>query len=223
MEGKTIILVKNNVRAYVSDVTKIAQEGIDLHQTYPLPSLVLATSIAAFGPLGIMKKQGKVSSLIKSDGSLETILVETNSEGKMRALVGNPHVVTEFDQNRFNELPLQLGVGTNGILKIVNEINGQTFGGQVKLAKGDIATDLVYYFDQSEQIHTAVQLSVVLKTPKKLAKAYSVIFQLLPGYQESDIQMIEKLVSKNSLANFASIESYIQSLNFEILATKRLH
>lgn len=222
MIDQVAILIKGNIRVYVTNVTKTAQQALVLHQLNPLPALVLGTAIAAFGPLGIMKKNGKVSVIINSDGPLANLVVDTNNEGDIRALIGNPQLITEYDQKNFNTIPLQLGMGTNGSLKVIHYLSGQTFGGEVKLAKGDIVTDLAYYFDQSEQIYSAVKTAIELANPTEFAYARSVIFQLLPGYDQNDIAIIEKLVAKPFLKNEFKPHLYLEKQGFKLLTTKTL-
>ncbi|NQZ65725.1 MAG: Hsp33 family molecular chaperone HslO [Mycoplasmatales bacterium] len=50
------------------------------------------------------------------------------------------------------------------------------------MAKGDITTDLAFYFDQSEQSHSAVISDVGMKYKDTLERAFSVIFQVMPWY-----------------------------------------
>lgn len=91
----TSIYIKGNIRAYLSDLTDVAQVAIIKQKTTPLASLALATSVAVFGPFAIIKTHGRTSSMIKSNGSIKNIIVESNSSGDIRALVGNNEIITE--------------------------------------------------------------------------------------------------------------------------------
>ena len=217
--SKTTIIIKNNVRIYFSDFTEIAQEGIKLHKTSPLASLALSTAIAVFGPLSTMKKEGRTSALYKFNGPLKTLLVESNVNGDVRALVGNPNVVTDFDKKEINQIPIRVGLGEIGTLRIVNEWKEQQFGGEVSMANGDITTDLAFYFDQSEQTRTAVVSDVKLKNSKTVERAFSVIFQLLPTSTEEDIKWIEDFIKENHLSKF-TYDKYIKKINGLILEVK---
>ena len=98
--SKSIVILKNQIRGYVSDLTSVAQTAIEKHETKPLASLAMATAIAAYGPLAKMKKYGKTIVTVKGDVPLKNIIVESNTEGDIRALVGNPHVLTEYDETK---------------------------------------------------------------------------------------------------------------------------
>ena len=215
----TKIIIKNNVRIYASDYTKIAQEAINRHKTKPLASLALSTAIAVFGPLSTMKKEGRTTALYKFNGVLKNLLVESNVEGDIRALVGNPNVETDFDKKDINQIPIRVGMGEVGTLKIVNEWNGQQFGGEVSMANGDITTDLAFYFDQSEQTRTAVVSDIKMKDAQKIERAYSMIFQLLPSSTEEDIVWIEEFIKNNKMSSM-SFEEYVDKIDGLLLEVK---
>ncbi len=217
--SKVKILLKKNVRIYVLDATPIAQEAMDRHKTLPLASLALSSAIATFGNFAAMKDHRRTNVLLKGNGPLKTILVEVNEMGDIRALVGDPGVITEFDDERFNEIPLTLGIGDGGTLKVVHEVAGITFGGEVPLANGDVVTDLAYYFDQSEQIFTAIVADVKLETAKKLGRAYSVIFQMLPGHDELDTKWVEDFINENKLSEM-TLDAYVSNMKAKEVATK---
>lgn len=218
--SNTKIFIKNNVRIYLSDYTKIAQKGIELHKTLPLASLALSTAIAVFGPLSTMKKNGRTIAMYKFNGPLKNILVESNVDGDIRALVGNPFVTTDYDKKDINEIPIGVGIGETGTLRIVNEFKDKQFGGEVDMANGDITTDLAYYFDQSEQIQTAVVSDVRMKDPKTIQRAWSAIFQLLPTRTEEDIKWIEDFIKENKMSSFKTIEGYEKKIQGVWLDTK---
>lgn len=215
----TKIIIKNNIRIYLSDFTDIAQEAILNHNTKPLASLALSTAIAVFGPLSFMKKEGRTIAHYKFNGALKNILVESNVEGDVRALIGNPDIVTDYDNKDINQIPIRVGIGESGTLKIINEWKDNQFGGEVEMANGDITTDLAFYFDQSEQTQTAIISDVNMKNQKTINRAFSVIFQLLPSRTEEDIVWIEKFIQDNKMSTM-SIEKYEVKINGNALETK---
>lgn len=220
--SNTKVFLRDQVRVYVTDVTDVAQTAIEKHKSTPLPSLALATAIAVFGPLGVMKKYGRTAVMLKGDGPLKNVLVETNVDGEIRALVGDAYIITEYDKEKFNDIPLTLGVGQTGLLRITHEVNGHTFGGDVKLAKGDIVTDLAWYFDQSEQIYSAIISDVELASPEKIKRAYSVIFQMLPKHTEGDVLWVEEIVKNKKLKDYASLEEWTKVLGVKELESHKL-
>lgn len=215
------IIIKNNVRLYLTDLTDVAQEAIENHKTTPLPSLILATAIAAFGPFAIIKARGRTSVLMKTDGPIKNIIVESNSDGDIRALVGNHDIPTDYDNKDINLIPIKVGIGNTGMLRVIHEFNGENFGGEVSLAKGDIVTDLAYYFDQSEQIYTAIVTDVEMKDKTTVARAYSAIFQMLPGYTEEDVLFIEDIVKNHKLSSM-TLAQYKDKVGGSLVGEKQL-
>lgn len=195
-------ILKGKIRIYLSDYTEIAQMAINKHETLPLASLTLGTAVAVFGPLGLMKKHGKVLTHYKFDGPLEEIMVESTIDGLIRANIKNPKVVTDYDKKDINAIPIKVGLGNTGQLKITNMYGEQSFGGMVEMFKGDITSDLAFYFDQSEQTSSAVLSSVRMKNAKTVERAYSCIFQLMPGCTEEEIAELEKFIKYHKLSDY---------------------
>lgn len=210
--GYTKLLTKNNIRIFVSDTTDVAQEAINHHKPTPLAGLTLATATNVFGPFGVIKGRGKSSAYIKSSGIIKNILVEMDAEGNIRSLVGNSQLPTDYDNKDINQIPIKLAIGETGILRVINQFAGENFGGEVELAKGDIVTDFAYYFHQSEQIFTAVLSDVKLKDASTVERAYSVIFQMLPGHTEEDIVWVENFIKNNKLSTM-TLDEYTSLLN----------
>ncbi|MGZ9432203.1 Hsp33 family molecular chaperone HslO [Mycoplasma sp. 613B] len=220
---KVQIFIKNNIRIIVSDLTKSAQKNIEVQKCNPFPALVLAKAISVFGPLSsiLSIKSGKVTTFIKSEnGTIKNLIVESRTDGSLRALLDNNDIVTEKDDSDFENIPLVLGLGNDGFLRITRNNGSQHFGGEVKLMKSDIVTDLAYYFKVSEQIYTAIISSVKFKNKQTLERVYSVIFQLLPSHTEEDIVWIENFLKNNNLDNM-SLDEYIDSMEATFLQEKQ--
>ncbi len=215
------LLTKNNVRIYVSDMTDISNIAVKKHKALPLGALILSTAISVFGPITSMKRNTKNTAILKGDGSTGSVIVESTEEGYIRASIANPRVITEYDKINPNELPLGIGIGQVGTLKILNTAGDSTFGGEVKLAKGDIVTDMAYYFDKSEQTKTAVLSSVLLGENSFVERAYGVTMQMLPGYTEEDIRWVENFLSNNKLIEM-TLDNFINNMNAIELEEKKI-
>lgn len=201
---------------FATDATGVAQEAINRHKTLPLASLALGTAIAAFSTFGFIKKGINTSVNVKGNGPLKNIIVETDGIGNLRALVGNPFVKTDVDETSFNNIPLTVGIGDGGTIKIVHTNEKINFGGEVALANGDITTDLAYYLDQSEQINSAVVASVSLKTKNILKHAKAAIFQMLPKHSENDIRWVENFIKNNSFEKM-TLNDYVKAIDGKII------
>ncbi len=215
------LLTKNNIRIFVADMTDISNEAIKLLGLTPMPSLVLSTAIAVFGPLATIKRNTKTTAILNGDGLLGNIIVDSNDEGHVRGTVGNPSIITDMDEKNPNGIPLSLGVGKKGTLKIIQTSGDFTFEGNVDIVKGDIVTDLAYYFDSSEQTKSAVISSVMLRNKNELERSYGVVFQMLPGYTEEDVEWVENFTSINKISKM-NLHSYIKLMKAEFLEEKQV-
>ncbi|MDK2819548.1 MAG: Hsp33 family molecular chaperone HslO [Mycoplasmataceae bacterium] len=218
IKSYTKIIVKNNVRIYISDYQKVAQEILTIHKYTPLASLILANGIATFGPVGFLYDIKKVSFLMKTNGAIKTFLLEFQNNN-IRALLGDGSVITEYDENgMFNDIPLILGIGDEGLLRVSRFVESFPYTSEVPIANGDMITDLVYYLNKSDQVFSAVINDIQLnkKNHLKVDKAKSIIFQLMPNHNEADILWIEKLIENNDFKNLDLIE-YINLIDGEEL------
>ncbi|MCP4336286.1 MAG: Hsp33 family molecular chaperone HslO [Mycoplasma sp.] len=220
--SKIKLFIKNNVRIYISDLTNIANKALKIHNSKPLGSLVLGTAIAVLGPLSIIKRNEKVTAIINGKGANGTIIVDSNSKGDIRASISDPTVTTDVDKTNPNMIPLSIGVGTQGSLKLIQTLSGITFGGEVKLVKGDIVTDMAYYYETSEQIKTAIISSVLLnENGKSFKRSYSYLFQMLPGHTEEDLIWTENFIKKHK-PDKLTIEEYEEFINGQFLEEKSI-
>ncbi|MBX4209922.2 MAG: Hsp33 family molecular chaperone HslO [Mollicutes bacterium PWAP] len=212
------ILIKNEVRIYLSDTTELTNNLIKTHKTKPLASRTLGTAAGLFSTFGLMRKEIYTSVNIKGDGPLKNIIVESNPDGGIRALIGNPFVQTEYDQDidKANTIPISLGVGSNGVMNVVNRIENigskiSNFGGMVNLVSGNITLDLAFYFDQSEQTFSAVDSFTLLKNANNAKSTINVIFQMMPKHKKEDIIFVEKFIKNHSLKK-VSFNKYLNEL-----------
>lgn len=210
----TKIIIKNNVRIYISDYQKVAEDILNIHKYTPLASLILAHGIATFGPLGFLYDIEKISILMKTNGAIKTFLLEFK-ENNIRALLGDGGVTTEYDESGlYNDIPLILGIGDEGLVRVGRFINNHPYTSEVPLANGDMITDLAYYLNKSDQVFSAILNDIYLNTNNhlKVDKAKSIIFQLMPDHNEDDIVWIETLIKNNNFKQI-TIDEYIKIID----------
>jgi len=214
------IFIKENVRIIATDAKNIAQEVIDRNKATPLSARIISTAIVGFLPIGNHDSKVKSTLTINSNGPSTIIIVEV-IKNKVRALIQNALIATEYDENKFNEVPLILGIGDSGTLKVVSGEGEKSYSGQVPLANSDIVTDLVYYMDQSHQIYSALVTDVTLESPSKLKEAVSIYFELLPEHTEKDKEWVENFIKNHSLKDLG-IHEYISEMDAKQLDTKKI-
>ncbi len=137
-------------------------------------------------------------------GPLGLLLAEATIAGHVRGYVENPLV--EMDQ-------LQVGdaLGTDGMLTVVRGAppEGKPYTSQVRLANGEIATDIAHYLAASEQIASGVLLGVLIK-PAGVAAAGGLIVQAFPHASAASIQKMEA-----AIADAPSISTLLANVSLE--------
>lgn len=218
----TKVILKNNIRIYLSDFQDVVNQILEYHKYLPLPSLILANAICAFSPLKYLYNTNNLMVRIKNNGAMKTLILEIKFN-QVRALISNPNIETEFDKNNYNDIPLILGIGDHGILEVSREVQGEFFNSETPLAKADIVTDLAYFLNQSDQTFSAVvnDVSLSSKNHNHVQSAKNIIFQLLPNHKEEDKIWIENFVKNNSLKDY-SIEEIEKKIDGKLLLTNEI-
>ena len=87
------------------------------------------------------------------------------------------------------------GAVAGGTLSVIRDIGlREPYGGQVELKTGGIGEDFTYYLMASEQTPSIVALGVLIEKGK-IKHAGGMMVQLMPGYDEKDVDYLEKRAS----------------------------
>lgn len=218
----TKIIIKNNIRIYLSDFTDNVNQVLAYHKYKPFPNLILANAIVAFSPLRFLYESDNILIRIESNGAIKSLILEIKDEN-IRALISNPNIETEYDKSSFNSIPLILGLGDNGFLEISREVKNNFFRSKTLLAKSDIVTDLAYFLNKSDQIYSALINDVELfdDNPNVAKKAKNVIFQLLPNHTEEDKIWIEEFIKKYEFDKYSLLD-YEKLIDGKLLEIKQI-
>ena len=186
-----VISHQANVVGLACVTTNLVGEACRLHETAP-------TATAAFGRTltgglllgGLMKRGQRVGIKIEGDGPIRKIIVEADSDGCVRGLVGNPAADVP---PRGAKLDVSGLLGKNGFLTVIKDMGlEEPYQGIVRLKTGEIAEDIAYYLSESEQIPSAVALGVFVEPDGRVSAAGGFMIQSLPP---SDEPVLEKLDS----------------------------
>lgn len=178
-----------NLRWLAADVTGVLREVRDRLDLSPVASAALGRSLA--GAAMMLRLATKMPSRlvleVRGDGPLGVVRVDTDHEGNMQALVGEPRVQVPDLPN--DKLAVGTAVG-RGLLKVLREYgDGRAYQSQVELVSGEIGDDLTYYLAQSEQVHSAVLVGV-LGRKTGIAAAGGALVEVLPGAPEKVIDRL---------------------------------
>jgi molecular chaperone Hsp33 len=206
-----------NFRAIAIDATEMMQEASTFHEASPLGVEILGRALV--GSLlvsnAVLKGEEHLAVVIAGQGPAGKIVVEASAEGQVRGYVTNPQVSLPALPDGHQDVAG--AVGHDGFLRVTKEVDfGEPFTGAVELMTGQIGDDFTYYMAKSEQIPSAVAVSVMVDPDGHVAAAGGFIISVLPDAEDNAISALEA-----KLADFPSISGQLVEgfKPFDILET----
>ncbi|OQC06691.1 MAG: 33 kDa chaperonin [Candidatus Cloacimonetes bacterium ADurb.Bin089] len=185
----------NNFRVFAVETTNCVQTARDLHDLSPLATLLIGRMISATAMLSwdLKDEDSEVTMRIDSEGDLQGAIVICSHNGFLRGYVKNPCLFYEQKEDNF-QVGKALGKGSLTISR--DKKGSRSYLSTTELISGEIAEDLVYYYQQSEQIPTAVNLGVLIDKEAKVRAAGGFIIQRLPFADEKIADLIHRNLEK---------------------------
>lgn len=191
----------NEIRIYVLDATKMVSEGQSRHETWSAATAALGRAMLGTTLLGAMLKgDDKLTVRIEGNGPVGYILVDSNARGETKGYIHNPKV--SFDLNDNGKLDVRRAVGTDGMMTVSKDLGmKEPFVGQVPLVSGELGEDFTYYMANSEQVPSAIGVSVLVNPDESVKAAGGFMIQVLPGASEETITKIEQTIEELPLVS----------------------
>lgn len=170
---KRFLAFSGNVQVTVLETTALVNRAIEIHSTTPSASEILGglLTCCAYFASGIKGMKGAVSITVKAKDGDGAVSVSSD------ALL---HVRGYADGSCTKTL-------NGGTLTVVREDGySQPFVGTCEITSDDISDAFAKYFQQSEQIPTAVKVQVVISEDGKCRSAGGLIIQLLPDADDAE-------------------------------------
>lgn len=179
------------LRAAAVDATEVVIEMQKLHQAYPLASAGVGKAmVGALLLASQLKDKQQIGLLFRGNGALKSIYAEADFEGHVRAYTPNPQYQPASYENGL-KLSEALGHGTLTVARH-QPFQKQPFNGTVEIVSGEIGDDIAHYLHQSHQIRSIVALGIYLDQNGKVVKAGGVIIEVMPGVEESVVELLQK-------------------------------
>ena len=172
------------VRVIVSSNTGLALEAADRHGTFPIATVALAHALTGAALMGAMLKvRQRLAMKFEGSGPLQKILVESDNNGRIRGYVSQPFI----DLPDLSREQIAAALGDTGLLTIVRDVLlPELVESTVPLGSGDIAAELTFFLNQSEQIPSLIDISHLVDEDGTLQMVGGLLIQAMPPY-ESDI------------------------------------
>lgn len=179
------------LRAAAVDATDVVAEMQRLQNAYPVAaSGVGKAMVGALLMASQLKDKQQIGLLFRGNGSLKSIYAEADFEGNVRAYTPNPQFQPESYEGGL-KLSEALGRGTLTVARHT-PFQKQPFQGMVEMVSGEIGDDIAHYLHQSHQIRSIVALGIYLDQSGKVMKAGGVIIEVMPGVEESVVELLQQ-------------------------------
>ncbi|MBS1808006.1 MAG: Hsp33 family molecular chaperone HslO [Acidobacteria bacterium] len=194
----------NTIRLIAAVTTDLVDEACRRHQTSPTASAALGRMLTGALLLGRTFKDLELITLqLRGDGSLGSATAEASPHGTVRGFVKNPEAdLPPNELGKFDVKGLTKGEG-EGMLHVTREagfeigLRKEPYTGSVPLISGEIAEDIAYYLNVSEQINSAVVLGIFYELEQsKVSAAGGLLIQAMPDADPNILVMIEDTVSR---------------------------
>lgn len=186
-------LARDTIRGVILHATRMVHEMAANHELGVLETLVLGHAYMGTALMSAtLKGEDRLSLLIECSGPIKGLIVESNAFGEVRGYLKQVPIPVDKPLESFN-LSSFFGAG---FLTVIRHLEGakHPFSGKVELQYGNLAQDLAYYYTKSEQIPTALHLSVRFDRDGGLMGAGGLLIQALPGADEKTVTEMEKTV-----------------------------
>ena len=203
-----------NLRLLTITATNLVQEAQTRHDTWSASSAVLGRTLVAGILLAGAELTDKEELTVRllGDGSVGPTVVTAKSDLTVKGYVKNPHIALPPKKN--GHIDVKKAVG-KGWLEVTKDLGlKKPYTGQVPIVSGEIAEDIAYYLTKSEQIPSAVGLSVFVNPNNTIGEAGGFMLQALPG--ASDSLITETINRINDLPALSS--AFLDGLTPEKLA-----
>lgn len=183
-------------RAYAVNATHLIAEAQKIHGTWSAASAALGRTLIGTLLLSTSGLQGDAGLTVKiqGNGPVGFIVADGTADGTVKGYVHNPHV--NLPLNSKGKIDVAGAVGHQGTLAVtkMNPGDKTPYTGEVNLVSGELGDDFTYYLAQSEQIPSAVGLSVFVEKNDQIGVAGGFMVQVLPGAKDEQIADLEKAI-----------------------------
>lgn len=207
-----------NLRLLTITAKGVISEAQKRHDTWSASSAVLGRTMVGSLLLAGAELTDKEELTVRlmGNGPVGPTVVTTTADLKVKGYVKNPHIALPPKEN--GHIDVKKAVG-QGWLEVTKDLGlKEPYTGQVPIVSGEIAEDFAYYLTKSEQIPSAVGLSVFVNPNNSIGAAGGFMLQALPGASDS---LITKTIDRiNKLPVLSS--AFLEGMTPEELAKKIL-
>lgn len=192
---------QNEIRVYVVEATEMVNEAQKKHDSWSTATAALGRAMIGTTLLGAtLKGREKITVRIEGNGPIGYLVIDSNGKGETKGYIHNPQV--NLPLNNHGKLDVRGAIGTEGMLTVSKDLGmKKPFVGQVPLVSGELGEDFTYYMANSEQVPSAIGVSVLVNPDETVKAAGGFMIQVLPNAKEETIKKIETVIAELPLVS----------------------
>jgi len=176
----SFLLARGRFRLAVLHGTWMVNQMRANHDLGILESLILGHAYMAAGLLATgLSGSDRMSLHVACDGPVGGLHVECSAQGEIRGYLNNTRIPIEEPLSTFDTAPF-VGSGRLTVTRLTAGAESP-FTGHIELHHGNLAQDITRYYALSEQIPTAMALSVKFDREGLVSGAGGLLIQSLPA------------------------------------------
>lgn len=196
----------------------VVNEAQKRHDTWSASSAVLGrTMIGGLLLAGaLLKDKDELTVRLLGNGPVGATVVTAQADLTVKGYIQNPHIALPPKKDGHIDVAKAVGQGWIEVTK--DQGLKEPYTGEVPIVSGEIAEDFTYYLAKSEQIPSAVGLSVFVEPNNSIGAAGGFMMQALPGADDALLEKVEKRIK--ALPNLSTM--FLDGATPEDLAKKIL-
>lgn len=191
----SFLLAEKTVRGAILDGTALVRQLRHHHQLGELETQILGQALLAATLMASpLKGHDEINLRIDCSGPIQGLVVEATATGDARGYLRQAPIPLSSplsSPDAIRHLEPLWGEGQLTITRYLEE-GRQPFSSGAVLQSGDIAAEIAHYYRVSEQLPTAIHLSVFLDDQAEVAGAGGLLLQAMPGADQSTFANLEQ-------------------------------
>ena len=196
----------------------VVSEAQKRHDTWSASSAVLGRTMVGGLLLAgaLLKDKDELTVRLLGNGPVGATVVTAQADLTVKGYVQTPHIALPPKKDGHIDVAKAVGQGWLEVTK--DQGLKEPYTGEVPIVSGEIAEDFTYYLAKSEQIPSAVGLSVFVEPNNSIGAAGGFMMQALPGADDALLEKVEKRIK--ALPNLSTM--FLDGTTPEDLAKKIL-
>ncbi len=173
----------DTVRIIAASTTDLINYSRKIHNLNEFTTIIFGRLMTCSAMISSTNKTPSDTIIIKfeGNGSIKNMSSITKGDGTLKGFIANPNAYSESIGSL---------IGKDGFLVLTKDFGLKNpYISKIPLYKGDVQSDLAYYYTLSEQTPTAISVGINMNNDFSVRDAVGIMVQMMPGADEmlSDI------------------------------------